>query len=78
MNEIDHEFDFALTGFDETEIDQLLGNMVKELEEDMQATTPSPKYELVVAFTDEASLDLWHDKFLALNLNVKKKVSGIL
>lgn len=78
MNEIDHEFDFDLTGFNEFEIDQLLGNMVEELEEDMTATPAAPKYEVIVACNSEEEMDRIHAKLLSMNLDVKKKSSGIL
>lgn len=78
MGEIDPEFDFSLTGFDEMEIDQILGNMVDDLEEDMTATAQTPKFELIVACSTEEELDRIHDKLLSMNLDVKKKVSGIL
>lgn len=72
------DFDFSLTGFDQDEIDKILGNLVDEMEEDMEAAPASVKYELIVACVDEDEMERAYNKLLSMNYAVKKKSSGVL
>ena len=78
IESIQPDFDFSLTGFDQSEIDQILGNMVDEMEEALEAKPASEKYELIVACTNEEELERIYNKLLSMNLAVKKKISGVL